>query len=298
MYLATNYLYRWTDTGGSNNNQGTWEAHVGNQQLSTNSVVYALAIAQSDSKRIYSGSGAGEIWMSTATGSAGSWKRIDSGLPTAGISAIAVSSTNADDVIVAFWTPDDDSIGHVWRCRNASSANPSWVNVTGAGGPRALPPGRVNTVARDVFDPENVWLVGTDAGVFFTDDAGVAWYNATRPFGLPNVPVFSLKQSFVTGYLYAGTYGRGLWRARLLPLNVPCKIVSKASGEVFDVPGFATADGVKIQQYRDNGGTNQQWRLVPLQGGYVKIQSVSSGKVLDVPGFTTNEGVRDPAIQG
>jgi photosystem II stability/assembly factor-like uncharacterized protein len=291
VYLATNYLYRWTDTGGSNQNQGSWEAHVGNQQLSANNLVYALAVAQSDSKRIYSGAGDGELWMSTNAGSAGSWRRIDSGLPKAGVSALAVNSTNPDDVIVTFWTPDDASISHVWRCYDASSANPSWVDVTGAGGPSALPPGRVNTVARDAFDPEKIWFVGTDAGVFFTNDAGATSYNATRPFGLPNVPVFSLKQSFITGYLYAGTYGRGLWRARLLPLNVPCKIVSKASGKVFDVPGFATADGVLIQQYQDNGGTNQQWRLVPVQGGFVRIQSLSSGKVLDVPGFATNDGV-------
>ncbi len=64
------------------------------------------------------------------------------------------------------------------------------------------------------------------------------------------------------------------------------KIVSQFNGLVLDVPGFSPDDGTQIEQYRDNGGMNQHWELVPVAGfsGEFKIVSQSSGKVLDVPG--------------
>jgi hypothetical protein len=68
------------------------------------------------------------------------------------------------------------------------------------------------------------------------------------------------------------------------------KIVSVSSGKVLDVPAFATGDGVIIQQFTDNGGTNQQWRFFFAGDGQFKIVSVSSNKVLDVPAFATNDG--------
>jgi hypothetical protein len=74
-------------------------------------------------------------------------------------------------------------------------------------------------------------------------------------------------------------------------------IRSRSSGKVLDVPGFATNDGAKIQQFTYNGGKNQQWQFVAT-GSLVgnmnvgKMVSVSSGKVLDVPGFATNNGAQ------
>jgi mannan endo-1,4-beta-mannosidase len=42
------------------------------------------------------------------------------------------------------------------------------------------------------------------------------------------------------------------------------KIVSQSSGKVLDVPGSSKTDGTKIQQFTDNGGTNQHWRVVVI----------------------------------
>jgi alpha-L-fucosidase 2 len=67
------------------------------------------------------------------------------------------------------------------------------------------------------------------------------------------------------------------------------KIVSESSGKVLDVPGFSTTDGTQIQQYHDNGGSNQLWRLIPTNGG-VKIASNVSDKVLDIPSSSTTDG--------
>jgi Ricin-type beta-trefoil lectin domain-like len=69
-------------------------------------------------------------------------------------------------------------------------------------------------------------------------------------------------------------------------------IQSRSSGKMLDLPGFAWDNGVRIQQYRANGGVNQCWTLQPTDGGFVKIVSPYRLKVLDVPGFATDDGVR------
>jgi hypothetical protein len=68
-------------------------------------------------------------------------------------------------------------------------------------------------------------------------------------------------------------------------------IRSRSSGRVLDVPGFATDDSVKIQQYGENRGPNQCWILQPTGGEFVKIVSAYSLKVLDVPGSATDDHV-------
>jgi hypothetical protein len=67
--------------------------------------------------------------------------------------------------------------------------------------------------------------------------------------------------------------------------------VSEASRKVLDVPGGSLNDSVPIQQFSDNGGTNQHWELRPVGNGNVYIRSEASKKVLDVPGSNGNDGV-------
>ena len=40
---------------------------------------------------------------------------------------------------------------------------------------------------------------------------------------------------------------------------------------VLDDPGFSTSEGVHVDQWQWNGGTNQQWELVPTSPGYYQI---------------------------
>ncbi len=73
------------------------------------------------------------------------------------------------------------------------------------------------------------------------------------------------------------------------------KIVSFCSGKVLDVPKNQMENGIKIQQWDYWGGTNQQWKLMPVSGhdGLFTIRSLQSGKVLDVPkSKVTENGVR------
>ncbi|MER5510844.1 RICIN domain-containing protein [Streptomyces sp. NPDC002766] len=56
------------------------------------------------------------------------------------------------------------------------------------------------------------------------------------------------------------------------------------SGQLMDVNQASTADGGSVVQWPSNGGTNQQWNIVPVSGQLYKIVNRNSGKALDING--------------
>jgi hypothetical protein len=72
-------------------------------------------------------------------------------------------------------------------------------------------------------------------------------------------------------------------------------IVNASSGKVLDVRDFSKSNGAVIQQFQLNGGTNQQWNLVPLPDGNQKIVNVQSGMVLANYDHSTRNGT--PIVQ-
>lgn len=70
------------------------------------------------------------------------------------------------------------------------------------------------------------------------------------------------------------------------------KITSKVSGKVLDISGASTSDGAKTIQWTDNGGTNQQFKVIDVGGGYYKLIAVHSGMTLDDPNFSTVSGTQ------
>jgi photosystem II stability/assembly factor-like uncharacterized protein len=82
----------------------------------------------------------------------------------------------------------------------------SWQTV----GSATLPPSELNSIVADPGDAARLY-VGADIGVYRSLDEGITW----EPYddGLPNAEVLQIQ---VEGaWLYAVTYGRGLWRCRL-----------------------------------------------------------------------------------
>ncbi len=213
LYAGTNHLWKY------DNATKSWTPDLGGQALSTGGTISYIAVAPSDSQRIYTGSDRGELWMSTNGGT--SWQEINSGttpLPTYAITSIAVDPSNPSKIYVGL-SGTDAGEDHMWRCDNTTSPSLTWVDISGTGA-TALPHVPLNGIALDIDDPVNVMYVATDIGVFSTTSAGTAWNNATAPLGLPNVQVNDVKAVPGTRSLYAATYGRGIWRIDL-PAPVP-----------------------------------------------------------------------------
>jgi hypothetical protein len=71
----------------------------------------------------------------------------------------------------------------------------------------------MNAIVRDPLNPSSKWWVGSGEAVFHTEDGGVNWYNF--PLGLPNATIQQLTLTPKSRYLYAATYGRGIWRTKV-----------------------------------------------------------------------------------
>ena len=141
-------------------------------------------------------------------------KRIDGGgtvIPKYSITSIAAHPSDSATILVGLSGTGDPITGHpghLWKCTSVPD-HISCKNVAGTGTGK-LPNVPVNAAIIDPNEPDKVYYVATDLGVFMTKDGGVSWGDATKPFGLPQVQVNDLQ--LLEGSLFAGTFGRGVWR--------------------------------------------------------------------------------------
>jgi hypothetical protein len=278
MYTATNYLYKWDE------NTLSWTNHVGGQQLSgNNGYLDVITVADADSNRIYTGAIDGQIWMTADGGS--TWTEIDTpSVNTQAINAISVNAGDANDVLVGI---GGTTGSHLWRCTNPFAKPVVWTDVSAKSTSQRLPEVPVDSVARDPSSPAVNWYAGTDIGVFYTDDGGAHWYNATAPLGLPNAQVTQLTAVSQTGYLYAATFGRGVWRAKLGCQPQSCASTNASCGTISDGCGGPRDCGSCTAPATCGGGgtPNVCGVCVPL------TCTVRCGSIADGCGGTKNCGV-------
>ncbi len=210
MFVGTNFLWEWNET------TQTWTSHLGGQELNNSNSgaqISAIAFSPTDGNRIYTGAADGALWMSTTQGS--TWTQLNTGspLPVAALTSISVNPADENDIIIGFSSTGNGN-SHLWRCSNTQAASPTFTNVSGIG-VTGLPDVSLNVVVRDINNPASTWWVGTDVGVFMSNDSGSTWSNAGTIYGLPAVIVDDLAVNATTGYIVAGTYGRGMWRMKL-----------------------------------------------------------------------------------
>jgi photosystem II stability/assembly factor-like uncharacterized protein len=140
LYVGTNYLWLWDES------KEGWTKHLGDQLLAEPGdpslppnrwdTISSIAIAPSDSDRIYTASQTGQLWVSTGAGAKGTWKRISiasSGLPQFWITEIAVHPTNPDTILITLSGTAGkagEHPGHVWKCTKMSE-QPQCQNASG-----------------------------------------------------------------------------------------------------------------------------------------------------------------------
>jgi len=245
VYLGTNRLWRTTDWGDS------W---MPVSKVFDNTPISAIAIAPDNPDFILVGTTRGGIFRTTDGGGTWSENFSGSEIPMRLISSIAIFSepgqprqqaqitlsihslctvagTGLGPVpLPKLFRPQtgDERIGqgysHVFGC--LGQGDDGWKDVDGA----MLPDLAYQCCAFESNPPYRVF-VGGDFGVFmgapegfkeleknvFLSNSDVfasfAWTNITG--NMPNVIVSDLVYHHGTGYLYASTYGRGIWRLRV-----------------------------------------------------------------------------------
>lgn len=198
VYAGGNRIYRWSSGH-------TWNA-LGPNPIGTSSTDYCntIGVHPTNGNVMYTGTNAGVVYRTLDGWS--TWKRIDDANIDRPVGAIAVAPSNQGDVLVGL---QGSGSKHLWRCANTGAATPVFTDASGTA-PYLLPDSPINGIARDPYEVSR-WYVATDVGVFMTSNNGVSWYNM-QALGLPNVHVNDLQINAAKTYLYAGTYGRGMWR--------------------------------------------------------------------------------------
>ncbi len=141
-----------------------------------------------------------------------------SGIPSGrSITSVRIDPNNKNNVIVTLGNYNNSS--YVYYSSNGAGASPVFTAKQGN-----LPTFPVYTSIFNAMGPAGQVLVGTENGVFTTDDITtnpVVWTKEIN--GFSNVPVFDLVQYLtvrrdlqlfgnVEGAIYAGTHGRGIFR--------------------------------------------------------------------------------------
>lgn len=193
LYLSTNGGDTWTalnSTSGLLNGSNTREI-----EMTTNNNIFYFSF----NDRLY-----------RTTNGGSSWTYLTNGLPTqATITDIHVSTSNTNHVWVTY--------GGTWQAGNkafySSDGGASFSNIT-----HNLPNTQVNCITVDLTN--NNTYIGTDLGVYVREGSNNSWSNHNLS-SLPNVIVKDLEINEAKNFLYAGTFGRGVWKLDIAENTTP-----------------------------------------------------------------------------
>ncbi|MEK6287531.1 MAG: hypothetical protein AABO57_17445 [Acidobacteriota bacterium] len=192
LYFGTWRLFISADLGDS------WFAPAGFLDLTKGitdagrDVLSAIAVAESNTNVIYTGSVQGRAMVSTNGGR--SWDEITRGLPDRSITSIKVDPGNPAS---AYLTVSGFNSGHVFRTTDTGD---TWTDISGS-----LPDVPASTLLIDPANSNTIYL-GTDIGVFRSTTRGADWRSFNR--GMPPVVVHDFSAD-KNGLIQVATYGRG-----------------------------------------------------------------------------------------
>jgi hypothetical protein len=243
------------------NSAGNW----GSIRASIGAKCSAVDIANGNADIIWVGYENGHVAKTTTgTNASPTWTQVDNNataLPNRFVTDIAINPNNHNEVYVTFSGYNADN---VWYTNDAGT---TWFNHSGTA-PNNLPALQVNSIR--VHPLSSNWIyIGTDLGVFASEDKGLNWAvdprYPTQNNEMPaNVEVAELFwQSDY--YLVAATHGRGMYRAHPMTIIYVDKLAAPGGNgsaaapyqtvtEAVNAAGRSTVISIKSNTY-DEAGT-------------------------------------------
>jgi hypothetical protein len=239
------------------------------------SAIESLEFAPSDNTILYATDGASVKRFNLSAGVWGT-ATINGSLPAiTNITELAVDPTDANHVVLCIG--GYTATRKVYETFNANLASPTWNSIV-----RNLPNVPINCIVIN-SDAANSIYVGTDIGVFVTNDNRVNWIMYSS--GLPTTRVYDLEinTAIATDRIYAATFGRGVFYAETY---TGCTASAALTGNITGLHYSEVASDITSTQYISGGaGTSV---------GYNAGNSVTLS-----PGFHANSGTKLEAyIQG
>jgi len=193
----------------TNNGAATWAA--ASTVLPAGDTVSALAVAPGDSTKVVVGSNQGSVFHCANAVTADSATVWSAATPRSGwVTWLAFDPQNSAGVWATYGGFGGNHVFH------STDGGQTWVPRDGAEN-GALPDIPVHCILPDPTAWNRLFL-GTDLGVFVSNDGGLTW--AVENTGFADVVTESLSLLHATDgewYLFAFTHGRGAWRVHVPP---------------------------------------------------------------------------------
>ncbi|MES2772902.1 MAG: 3-coathanger stack domain-containing protein [Bacteroidota bacterium] len=249
---------------------GSWSTIT----TSFGSAIESLEFAPSDNTILYATDGA-SVKRFNLSGGVWSTTTITGSLPSLNITELAVDPNNSSHVVLS--VGGYTSTQKVYETFNANVASPTWTSIV-----RNLPNVPINCIVMN-SDAANSIYVGTDIGVFVTNDNRVNWIMYSN--GLPVTRVYDLEinNAIATDRIYAATFGRGVFYTETY---TGCATSAALTGSVSGLEYSEVSTELSSTQYIWGGeGTSVGYN--------------SGGSILLSPGFEAKAGTKFEAyLQG
>jgi uncharacterized protein (TIGR03437 family) len=258
---AQSALYRTVD-GAAN-----WT--VGAPQPDKGVFVSAVAVSPFDPNAVIFGTTNGKIYRSGSALTASASTTWSSTQPRSGYVSWMAFDPNIRGAVYAAYSTyrnGNSSVSHIYK---SSDGGQTWSGIDGSGA-GALADIPVNTI---LVDPKNslTLYVGTDNGVFITQDGGVTWAHDQSPFSNAIVNTLALDRPLGGSTLFAFTFGRGVWKVPLAGAPVGCSY--SASPTTVNAPAVGGLYAIHV-----TAGSGCAWVVTAGQGSaFAAGQGPSSG---------------------
>jgi hypothetical protein len=229
------------------------------------SAIESLEFAPSNNTILYATDGAAVKRFNLS----GTWSTttITGNLPAlSNITELAVDPTDANHVLISIG--GYSSTQKVYETFNANAASPTWTSIV-----RNLPNVPVNCIVMS-NDAANSIYIGTDIGVFVTNDNRVNWIMYNN--GLPTTRIYDLEinTALATDRIYAGTFGRGVFYAETY---TGCITSTSLTGNVTGLEYTEVSSSITSTQF--------------ISGGEGTSVGYNSGSTITLnPGFEVKAG--------